>query len=118
MCSDTAASVLKSDKKEDLSAFSWNKLTQELSRHAPTFLSILKECTKTRVTRANNEAVVGICAAILKHRFNEMSLVQKIVSIILFHGCASKLVSQHEYAHAYGEWMIHFHCRFIGASVL
>ena len=97
MCSDATASILKSAKKEDLSTFSWEILWKEMSTHAPIFSSMLTECTKTRVTKANQQAVNGICAAILlKHRFSQMSLVQKIISIILFNGCASKSVSQFE----------------------
>ena len=116
MCSDATASVLRSGKKEDLSAFSWDTMMNELSTRAPTFSNILKECTKTRVTRTNNKAVVGICAAVLlKHRFDRMSLVQKIVSIILFNGCASKSVSQLEYTHFV--LIMCFNCRYIGVSV-
>ena len=95
MCSDATASILKSPKKEDLSSFSWETLWKELSTHAQTLTCILTECTKSRVSKGNNHAVIGICASILlKHRFSKMSLVQKIVSIILFNGCASKSVSQ------------------------
>ena len=94
MCSEATSSILKSNKKEDLSSFSWSKLSEELSTNAPLFLSILEECTKTRLARPNRQAVVGVCAAVLlKHRFNQMSLLQKILSLILFNGCASKAVS-------------------------
>lgn len=95
MCSDATASILRSDEKEHLSSFAWDVMNKELSTHAPTFSAILKECTKTRLKRDNGEAVVGVCAGILlKHRLNKMSLIQKIISIILFHGCASKAVSK------------------------
>ena len=93
MCCDATASVLQSDKKEDLSTFTWSALMGELSKYAPTFMYILKTCTKTKVTRVNQQAIIGFCAAILlKHHLNRMSLVQKIVSIILFNGCMSKSV--------------------------
>ena len=95
MCSDATDSILKSAKKADLSTFSWEILWKEMSTHAPTFSSILTECTKTRANKHNRQAIMGICAAILlKHRFSQMSLVKKILSIILFNGCASKSVSQ------------------------
>lgn len=95
MCCDATTSVLRSTKKEDLSTFSWEILWKEISTHASTFGSVLTECTKTRANKANRQAVIGICAAILlKHRYSQMSLVQKIISIILSNGCASKSVSQ------------------------
>lgn len=89
MCSEATLSVLKSNKK-DLSIFSWSKLSEELSTNAPTFSSILEECTKTRVARPNTQAVVG--AVLLKLRFNQMSLLQKILSLILFNGCAVSIL--------------------------
>ena len=91
VCSDATASMLRNDEREQLSSFSWDALIKELSTHAP----ILKECTKTKVKRINEQAVIGVCAGILlKHRFNRMSLLQKIISIILFNGCSSKAVSK------------------------
>ena len=95
VCSDATASMLRNDEREQLSSFSWDALIKELSTNAPIFTSILKECTKTKVKRINEQAVIGVCAGILlKHRFNRMSLLQKIISIILFNGCSSKAVSK------------------------
>ena len=87
LCSDSTSSILRSQCVTDLREFSWEKLLDELKANAPIFLSILCECTRTRRPRGNQDAVVGMCAAIiLKHRFSRMSLVQKILSLILYAG--------------------------------
>ena len=95
MCSDNIKSSLQSQSKEKLtSGLSWDQLHSELSKNAPTLLSFLQACTKTRVARPNTKAVVGVCAAIiLKHRQPKMNLLQKIISLILYAGHASKVIS-------------------------
>ena len=56
-------------------------------------MSILEGCTKTKVTRVNRKAVMGMCVVLLlKHRFIKMCLVQKIISLILYTGQANKQV--------------------------
>ena len=56
-------------------------------------LSILLDATRTRVPRANLHIVIGTCVAILlKHRNPKASLLQKIVSLVLYAGHASKQV--------------------------
>ena len=52
---------------------------------------ILSSITKTKSERANQNAIIGMCATILlKHRYSKMSLVQKIISTILYAGHTSK----------------------------
>ena len=76
-----------------LKEYSWKKLLAELDANAPVFLSILRECTRTRRFRPNQDAVLGMCAAILlKHRFSKMSLVQKILSLVPYGGHSGKQV--------------------------
>ena len=66
----------------------------EMKTRAPTLLYILESCTETRKVRKNKEAIVGLITAILcKHRRPSASLLQRIVSIILYSGHASKRVS-------------------------
>ena len=65
----------------------------ELLCNAPVLLMILRACTETKRPRVNRVAVMVMCAAlILKHRFSEMSLMQKIISLILYAGNSDKQV--------------------------
>ena len=93
MCSERANSILTSQSASDLLQFTWDKLLKELSLNAPTFLSILNALTQTRRPRANRDAIIGICSAILlKFRFSKMIIVQKLISIILYAGHSGKQV--------------------------
>ena len=93
MSSDSAHSFLRSQLKEDLKEFQWSRLHAELSSKAPILRSILTAATKTRVTRPNAHIVVGTCVAILlKHCNPKMSLLQGIISLVLYVGHTSKQV--------------------------
>lgn len=94
MVSDKVDSILRSQCANKLKIFNWNLLMSELTVHAPYLLNILHSITKTITPRDNQTAIIGVCAAILlKHRYSKMSLVQRIVSIILYSGQASKQVN-------------------------
>ena len=87
MASDSTNSLLK---MEGLKEFEWDALIGELSTHAPVLLGVLQAATKTRSPRTNTNAVIGICAAIIfKQRNSKMSLVQKIISLVLYAGHTS-----------------------------
>ena len=93
MASTKAESVLQSQDVAQLKLFSWDVLLNELSEVAATLKQILTCATKTRVTRSNTNAVIGICSAILlNHRNPNMNLMQKIISLILHAGHSSKQV--------------------------
>ena len=90
LCSDRVNSVLRS---RDIENFTWERLLDELKSNAPTFWGFLKTCFHTRTPRQNSDAVMGFCSAIiLKHRYNRMNVVQKILSLVLYSGHAGKQV--------------------------
>ena len=92
LCSDEVKSVLQTS---DVQEFTWDRLLNEIKAHAPMYFAIMQGCTHTVIPRNNRNAVIGICTAILlKHKFHKMSLVQKIISLIMYAG--------HRYA------MLHF----------
>ena len=92
MCSDQVNSVLRSKSAESLPSFSWSVLIAELKKHAPILLTVLSNCTKTP-SQKDATPVIGLCAAvIMKFRRPSMSLVQRILSIVLFAGHAKKEV--------------------------
>ena len=51
----------------ELKEFTWKKLIGELEHKAPLFLTILRECSYTRTPRPNQDAVIGMCAAITQY---------------------------------------------------
>ena len=83
-----------------MQTFSWEWLLKQLGVHAPHLHQLLTSLTTTKGRRTNQRAVIGMCAAILmKHQNPTISLVQKILSIILYAGHASKQVILTEYMH-------------------
>ena len=93
MCSDSTRSVLKSQDTSDLCEFTWHQVICELDKNAPIFLNLMNSMTYTTTQRANRSAVIGICAGILlKHRFSNMCLLQKLLSLILYAGHCGKQV--------------------------
>jgi len=93
LCSTKESNMLYQKTNEALNQFSWNQLMAELESNAPVLLYILKVCTSTKGQRINTNAVIGMCIAIItKHRHFKMSLVQRIISLILYSGHANKQV--------------------------
>ena len=92
LCSDRVNFILQSNS---IDSFTWKKLIDELKHYSPTLFGFLHACVKTKASsrQKNSDTVLGICAAILlKHRYFKMSLVQKILSIVLYAGHAGKQV--------------------------
>ena len=95
MVSDKVNSILRSKEISDLKIFNWNALIKELTIHTPYLFHIFNSITKTITPQDNQMAIIGMCIAILlKQRYSRMSLVQKVVSIIMYAGHASKQVRQ------------------------
>ena len=93
MCSKKVTSMLRSSSPEALKTFKWADLITELNKHAPVLVSILHACTQTRTFKSNRAATIGFCAAVLlKYRVPEMSLVQKLISLIMRAGHCGKQV--------------------------
>lgn len=95
LCSDKVTSVLRCHTAKSLENFSWEDVIGEMKTRAPTLLSLLEWCTKTRKTRRNTKSIIGFITAILcRHRRPTASSVQRLLSVILYSGHASKRVSQ------------------------
>lgn len=102
-------SLLKGQSIPSMKNFGWEKVLDELKLHAPIFLHIFQSITTTKSERPNQNAIIGMCASLLlKHRYSKMSMMQKIVSIILHAGRASKQVSL--YIKSKTTFFIHCNC--------
>ena len=76
--------------------FQWGGLLNELDIHAPALMIILNNAThEAWHEKQNRDGAKGICAAILlKFCFDKMSVVQKLISCILYAGHSGKQVSK------------------------
>ena len=93
LCSDDSTFVLRNKHPDMLKSFTWEGVLNEARELAPTLTDLLLSCTKTRKPRKNQKAIIGVLIAVLcKHRRPTLSLIQQIVSLILYSGHASKRV--------------------------
>ena len=110
LCSNKFGSIIKS-KAEDVKRYSSNRVVQEMKSGAPILLQLLRSCIMTtrrkrdliRKSNVNKlslnkrqNSIIATCAAVLcKFRCPSKSLLQKVISIILYAGNSSKMVSMH-----------------------
>ena len=98
MASDNAGSIMRSQSIEDMKGFTWKKALDDLALHAPTLLYLLESLTETKTERSNREAVIVVCSSLLfKHRYQYMSRVQKIVSLIFTLGTLPRRLLGYNY---------------------
>lgn len=95
LCSNDSQSILLDKSNGTLQTFQWKQLEDELATHSATLFSILKQGTKVSRASGQQQALIGVIIAIMcKHRRSSASLIQRLVSIILYSGHASKNVSK------------------------
>ena len=94
LCLDNSTFVLRKKLPNTLNEFSWEGIVNEAKELAPKLTELLLSCTKTRKPRKNQKAIIGLLFAIMcKHHRPALSLIQQVVSLILYSGHASKRVS-------------------------
>lgn len=100
-CSIKNSSLLRNTTRNDMQAFKWVNVVKELKSTAPVTVSLLNECCKkmgrdrSRLSAftLNSSMIIGlICAVLLRARNQNMNLIQKMISLVLYRGHASKQV--------------------------
>ena len=110
LCSNKFGSIMKS-KPEAVRKYSSDKIIEEMQSCAPVLLQLLRMCTQTRrrkrellrkssaskiplIKRQNS--IIATCVSVLcKYRCPSMSLLQKVISVILYAGNTPKMVSMY-----------------------
>ena len=88
LCKRKVSSVLRGHDFDHLANFSWSNILKEISASCGDLLDIL-----STVTKGNRGAVIGMAYAMLMQaRNHEMSLCQRINSVLLMDGGAKKQV--------------------------
>ena len=85
-------SVLLQKGKDSMCSFRWEQLQTDLHDKAPVLSGLLHACIPS-TSKCNPAAIVGMCVSILaKARQPTACLVQRVVSLVLYAGHASKQV--------------------------
>ena len=89
-------------RQTSLLSFSWDDEVADLQKHAPTLYGVLRVCAEVKKRQrnvkkahkqANLSSVLGICGAVLlRNKSARMNLIQRLISVILSAGHASKMV--------------------------
>ena len=90
LCSN---SILLNKDREALSSFSWDGITQEFQLKSPLLFTLLESCLP-KAMGLDSQVIIGTCICVLaKSRRSSASLLQRVVSLILYQGHAGKQVS-------------------------
>lgn len=96
ICSDDFDSITRQKSIDSVKNFKHvlTSIHGELRSRAPTLLSLLMSCLKTAKPRKNSKSIVAVIFSIIcKHRRPSSCFIQRIISLILYTGHASKQVS-------------------------
>ena len=87
--------------------FKWKTLIDELQSSAPTLLQSLEDATTVAVPPSkmrkksrypNKDAIIGVLACILlRFRNQSVNLLQRLMSMLMYSGHATKRVSTYTY---------------------
>jgi len=103
ICSDGHKSMLRDGDKDALKKFRWSDVCVELKAHVPTLHSLLRSI----LPKSDENFIAFVISMILKKRCERMSLVQRVVSTLLYGHSAKKQVHKSYYKH----FLITSHCR-------
>ena len=93
MCSKKFNYILRANNKESMLKFKFGTVMSELRNQAPTLLTLLQSCMKTRTPHANSQLIIVMIAAMIcKHRDSKCSLVHRILSVTMYAGHSAKQV--------------------------
>ena len=87
LCSDSTNSVQRSKRKQNICNFPWASIRSEIMEYCPTLYSLLLSSTTTKAIRHNQMHVISVVVCMLcKFRRSNMSLLQRMVSTLLYAG--------------------------------
>jgi hypothetical protein len=93
ICSDNANSILQSKDKEHISKLPWNEILAEIVKYCPTLFFLLTKCTTTSHSKFNQQHLVcTIVCMLCKFRRSNMSLLQRVVTTLLYSSHAGSMV--------------------------
>ena len=90
ICSDDHKSMLRNGDKDALKEFKWRDVCVELETHVPTLHALLRGI----LPKSNENFIAFVMSMILKKRCERMSLVQRVVSTLLYGHSAKKQVKK------------------------
>ena len=92
LCTKNTPSILRKNQYPDMVSFDWNNVLSEILHRCPLLLEVMCTVVKS-TTKPNVVPAIGLCYSILmQERNRDLSLVQRINTILLSEGHAKKQV--------------------------
>lgn len=85
-------SLLRYTSAKTLKKFEWKMMESEMKTAAPILLAILKSALTRRSSPPDIHKVCMAAAVLLKGRNKNISVIQSIISVLLYSGHCSKMV--------------------------
>ena len=102
LCSNKTTSILGNVSNNSLLNLRWDAVLDDVKKNAPVLHACLLECSKTCANQRSQKIAIGICASILcRNRNEKINLIQKLFSLCLYAGRASKQVRYHFNSRSY-----------------
>jgi len=87
ICSVKSPSLLRSDN-EDIQNFNWSLIWEEFTQRVPTLVKLLQKI----LPRSSKMYLSCLICQILKERCKHMSLLQRVISVLLYgHGTSQQV---------------------------
>ena len=87
ICSIAHNSILRGHH-DQIKSFNWDSILTEFEQNIPTLLLLLRHL----MPKANGKFISFIVAVILKKRCKQMSLIQRVISVMLYGNATQKEV--------------------------
>ena len=85
ICSSSVNSILRSQCNKHLHVFPWREVFTDCIQHCPCLTTILLSVTASKIDHPNRKKIVSMIICILaKFRCSKMSLLQRLLSALLF----------------------------------
>ncbi len=90
ICEVKMPSILRDRSVDNMRSFTWSSLIKEIEKTSPTLLQLLTDCVARKqkfstLYHAKDEAITGVCAAILLCHHNQlMNKFQRLVSVLRY----------------------------------
>ena len=92
LCKKNTPSILRKNQYPDMASFDWNSVLIEISQRCPILLDVMTTTIGSKLT-PNTIPSICLCYGILMQKRNhDLSLIQRINTILLAEGNAKKQV--------------------------
>ena len=92
LCKKNTPSILRKNQYPDMVGFDWNSILNEISQRCPLLLDVLATTIGSKLTPKTIPSICLCYGILMQKRNHDLSLIQRINTILLAEGNAKKQV--------------------------